>query len=111
MSCMLTPSIREPFISVVSNDCIVTTSAEIYSIDLHTVDTDCTDFTSEFSLTATQDTELTAIIGYFDVYFDLTNPVSFSTGPLHKSTHWKQTVFLIKNPIPLKEGKFQLLLS
>lgn len=105
MSCMCTPSIREPLISVVSSDHIVTTAAEIYSIDLNTVSTDCTDFKSEFSLTATKDTELTAIIGYFDVCFDLSNPVSFSTGPLCKPTHWKQTVFLIKKPIPLKQGE------
>ena len=108
MSCMRTPSIHEPFISVVSNDCVVTTVAEIYSMNLNTVGSDCTDFTSEFSLTATQDTRLTGIIGYFDVYFDLPKPVSFSTGPLHKPTHWKQTIFLIKNRVPLKQGELQI---
>jgi len=47
---------------------------------------------------------LTSIAGYFDVFFDLDNPVSFSTGPLAAPTHWKQTIFFLDNPIAMKAG-------
>ena len=33
-------------------------------------------------------------------------PVSFSTGPQSLCTHWKQTVFLLRNPFKAIEGEF-----
>ncbi|KAG8214938.1 S-adenosyl-L-methionine-dependent methyltransferase [Butyriboletus roseoflavus] len=30
--------------------------------------------------------------------------ISFSTGPMSQSTHWKQTLFLLKDPISAEEG-------
>lgn len=34
---------------------------------------------------------------------------SFSTGPESIPTHWKQTVFLLKEPIGVEEGTFSLI--
>jgi protein arginine N-methyltransferase 3 len=31
--------------------------------------------------------------------------VSFSTGPASMPTHWKQTLFLLRTPVDVKEGK------
>ncbi len=36
---------------------------------------------------------------------------SFSTGPLSVPTHWKQTLFLLKEPIIVDEGLFFMLVS
>uniref|UniRef100_A0A673YSG7 type I protein arginine methyltransferase n=1 Tax=Salmo trutta TaxID=8032 RepID=A0A673YSG7_SALTR len=48
-----------------------------------------------------------AIVGYFDIFFDRDcgNKVMFSTGPQVTKTHWKQTVFLLENPIPVQAGE------
>lgn len=35
--------------------------------------------------------------------------ISFSTGPESVPTHWKQTIFLLREPIPLEEGATFLL--
>lgn len=74
-------------------------------IDLYTVDTNCVNFSSPFELTVKKTGSLTAIVGYFDVFFDLDNPISFSTGPQSTPTHWKQTVFSLSEPISISEGK------
>uniref|UniRef100_A0A9R1SN27 type I protein arginine methyltransferase n=2 Tax=Cyprinus carpio TaxID=7962 RepID=A0A9R1SN27_CYPCA len=49
----------------------------------------------------------TAIVGYFDIFFDKNcgNKVMFSTAPGCTKTHWKQTVFLLESPIPVKTGE------
>lgn len=35
----------------------------------------------------------------------LPRPVSFSTGPRSMPTHWKQTVFLLRNPVRVRKGE------
>lgn len=104
MSCMKAEVVREPSIEFCNPQDIVTTVAEIQSFDLYKVTTEDVNFSSPFSLTVKRSGSLTAIIGYFDVFFDLENPVKFSTGPLSPPTHWKQTVFSLSEPISITEG-------
>lgn len=65
------------------------------------------DFTSPFELRVQNDGKMTAIIGFFDIFFrkDCSPVVQFSTGPASTATHWKQTVFLLEMPIEVKKGK------
>ncbi|XP_031783432.1 protein arginine N-methyltransferase 1 isoform X1 [Nasonia vitripennis] len=105
MSCMKAEVVREPSIEFCNAQDIVTNVAEIQSFDLYKVTTDCVNFVSPFSLTVKRSGSLTAIIGYFDVFFDLDNPVHFSTGPHATPTHWKQTVFSLSEPISITEGE------
>lgn len=104
MSSLRRDVVREPRVCVVAQDCVVTSSVQLCDLDLLTVTTDCLDFSTEFQLVPTKTTEITALVGYFDTFFDLPNPVTFSTGPHSKPTHWKQTAFLLQNPISVKEG-------
>jgi protein arginine N-methyltransferase 3 len=104
MSSLRGDVVREPRTCIVPPDSVATTAAQLCSLDLLTVTPDCMDFSSDFTLVASRDTQLTALVGYFDVFFDLPHAVSFSTSPLSKPTHWKQTVFLIPDPIPVKKG-------
>lgn len=99
--------VREPSIEFCNAQDIVTNVAEIQSFDLYKVTTDCVNFVSPFSLTVKRSGSLTAIIGYFDVFFDLDNPVHFSTGPHATPTHWKQTVFSLSEPISITEGNIE----
>jgi protein arginine N-methyltransferase 1 len=51
-------------------------------------------------LTAQRQDNIHAFICYFDSTFNACHkPVVFSTGPHAPYTHWKQTVFYLKNPI------------
>ncbi|XP_015123957.1 protein arginine N-methyltransferase 1 [Diachasma alloeum] len=105
MSCMKEKVVKEPSIEVCSAKDIVTSVSLIQDFDLFTVNTSCMDFTTAFELTVKKTGSLTAIVGYFDVFFDLDNPISFSTGPHAKPTHWKQTVFSLNEPISITEGE------
>jgi protein arginine N-methyltransferase 3 len=100
--------IREPSIEICNVDELITNVAEIQVFDLYKVTTDYVNFCSPFSLNVKKTGSLTAIIGYFDIFFDLENPVHFSTGPYSTPTHWKQTVFSLSEPISITEGKLYI---
>ena len=47
-----------------------------------------------------------AMIAWFDIEFAACHkPVRFSTGPHTKYTHWKQTVFYLKDVLTVEEGE------
>ncbi|XP_075050503.1 uncharacterized protein LOC142131530 [Mixophyes fleayi] len=64
-------------------------------------------------MTLIPDVHAAAVAGYFDVLFekDCHTPVSFSTSPKCKETHWKQTVFLLETPIVVNAGNITGLLD
>ncbi|XP_018407196.1 PREDICTED: protein arginine N-methyltransferase 1 [Cyphomyrmex costatus] len=105
MSCMKAEALREPSIEICNVDHLITSIAEIQAFDLYKVTTDCINFSSPFTLNVKKTGSLTAIIGYFDIFFDLDNPIHFSTGPCSTPTHWKQTVFSLSEPISITEGE------
>ncbi|XP_065448650.1 protein arginine N-methyltransferase 3 isoform X6 [Chrysemys picta bellii] len=80
---------------------------EAQRIDCHTTSIPDLEFSSDFTLTITENTVCTAVAGYFDIFFEKNchNSVMFSTGPQCTKTHWKQTVFLLENPISVKTGE------
>lgn len=97
--------VREPSIEICNAQELITSVAQIQSFDLYKVDTECVNFSSSFELSVKKTGSLTAIVGYFDVFFDLDNPISFSTGPQATPTHWKQTVFSLSEPVSITEGE------
>ncbi|XP_011865851.1 PREDICTED: protein arginine N-methyltransferase 1 [Vollenhovia emeryi] len=105
MRCMKAEVLHEPSIEICNVDDLITSTAEIQAFDLYKVTTDCISFSSPFTLNVKKTGSLTAIIGYFDIFFDLENPVHFSTGPSSLPTHWKQTAFFLKEPISITEGE------
>ncbi|XP_068154143.1 LOW QUALITY PROTEIN: protein arginine N-methyltransferase 1 [Drosophila tropicalis] len=97
-------SIQEPLMEVVQKKCMLTEPEEIASFDMMTVDLGYPNFTYNFNLKCTQSGKLSAFVGYFDTFFDLPHSVMFSTSPVHKSTHWKQTIFFLEAPQAVNEG-------
>ncbi|XP_034948793.1 protein arginine N-methyltransferase 1 [Chelonus insularis] len=105
MTCMKAKVIKEPSIEISNINDIVTNVSLIQDFDLYTVNSDCINFTAPFEFTIKRTGSLTSIVGYFDVFFDLENPIHFSTGPHAQPTHWKQTVFSLSEPISITEGE------
>jgi protein arginine N-methyltransferase 3 len=111
MSCLRREATHVPAVDVVRAETVATTASQLMLLDLATCNSRDISFKSPFTLKATHtegDLPLTALVGYFDVFFDLNKPVSFSTGPLATPTHWKQTIFFIDEPIIMKPGELKL---
>ncbi|KAL1006969.1 hypothetical protein UPYG_G00079920 [Umbra pygmaea] len=107
MECMKKAVVPEAVVEVLKPDSVISEPAVIQAIDCNAVSLSELEFASDFCLKITDSTDCTAIAGYFDIFFDreCSNKVMFSTGPKVTKTHWKQTVFLLENPIPVKAGE------
>lgn len=108
MSCLRREATHVPAVDVVRAETVVTSDCQLMLLDLATCNSRDISFKSSFTLKALHsegEVPLTALVGYFDVFFDLNKPVSFSTGPLATPTHWKQTIFFIDVPIMMKPGE------
>ncbi|XP_059058167.1 protein arginine N-methyltransferase 3 [Achroia grisella] len=104
MNCMKSEVVREANIDIVGSKHIISEPCIVKEIDINTCTTDVMDFSSEFKLTISRTGTFTSLVGYFDTFFDLPNPVSFSTGPDKTPTHWKQTVFYFKDCRDVNQG-------
>ncbi|XP_068429571.1 protein arginine N-methyltransferase 3 isoform X2 [Clinocottus analis] len=107
MACMKKAVVPEAMVEVVKEDTLISEPAVIQTFDCNRVCLSELEFASDFSLKITNTTDCTAIVGYFDIFFDkgCGNKVMFSTGPLATKTHWKQTVFLLERPVSVQAGE------
>lgn len=105
MNIMQTEVLKEAIVEICPNQWSLSEPVVIADFDLNTVDYDCPNFSYDFSMKIKQNGKLTSFIGYFDTFFDLPNPVHFTTGPQSKSTHWKQVIFYIRDPVEVKIGE------
>ncbi|XP_048463134.1 protein arginine N-methyltransferase 3 isoform X1 [Rhincodon typus] len=106
MSCMKKAVIPEAVVEVINADTLISEPCIVKAIDCNKVGIADLDFTSKFSLKITKDHECVAISGHFDISFEknCSNKVMFSTGPRSTETHWKQTVFLLEQPVSVRKG-------
>ncbi|XP_043100922.1 protein arginine N-methyltransferase 3 isoform X3 [Puntigrus tetrazona] len=107
MTCMKKAVTPEAVVEVLKPETVISEPAVIKTIDCGSVAVSELEFCVDFSLKITASTFCTAIVGYFDIFFDKScgNKVMFSTAPDCTKTHWKQTVFLLESPIPVKTGE------
>ncbi|KAM0790111.1 hypothetical protein ACM66B_005437 [Microbotryomycetes sp. NB124-2] len=112
----------EALIDVVRGQDIVSNEVSISDIVTQTVTVPDLSFTNNFELTATTATRVHALLGHFDTFFTVDgrkvsaelgpkglkeqSEVFFSTGAKVTPTHWKQTVFLLREPFNVQAGKF-----
>ncbi|EEC01348.1 protein arginine N-methyltransferase PRMT1, putative [Ixodes scapularis] len=107
MSCLKKEVAREAHIMLVGSQSVCSVQpALVKSLDLNICNVEDTNFTSDFEFeVAPGADEITAFAGYFDSAFELPVPVVLSTSPQAEPTHWKQTVFLLEQPIAVRPGE------
>ncbi|KAM4592573.1 protein arginine N-methyltransferase 3 [Odontesthes bonariensis] len=107
MACMKKAVVPEAVVEVVKAETLISEPAVIQTFDCNSVCLSELEFTADFCLKMTSTTDCTAIVGYFDIFFDkgCSNKVTFSTSPHVTKTHWKQTVFLLEKPVPVQAGE------
>ena len=99
MSCMRSPILAEASVEVVPASAVMSAPATVLDLNINQCRVEDTEFDSRFTLTIQQACQLTALVGYFDTFFELPSPVFFSTGPAAIPTHWKQTVFYLPHKL------------
>ena len=106
MNCMRKPILEEASIEVIPGRVVVSDNITVLDLDLNTCNIGDTQFSAKFDLRISQDSKLTGLCGYFDIFFDLPeSPVMFSTGPQSKPTHWKQTIFYLPEKMAVKKDQ------
>jgi hypothetical protein len=104
---------EEALVDTVKEEARITEACCLQTFDHLRVSPVALDFKTKFTLRVTRDATLHAFLGYFDIGFETTpedkdaRPVTFTTGPHGIETHWKQTIFLLKDPITVKKGKYK----
>ncbi|OOQ82413.1 putative protein arginine N-methyltransferase [Penicillium brasilianum] len=99
-------ALTEPLVDTVEMKALVTEPCEIITFDLNTVTTADLAFKVPYKVTATRPDFIHALIAWFDIDFSACHkPIHFSTGPHAKYTHWKQTVFYLRDVLTVEEGE------
>lgn len=99
---------QEPLVDTVNREAVCTSIFQIAEFDMTTVTVKDLAFASDFKLKATRADQVHALVVWFDIGFEknLEEPVHFSTGPFSAYTHWKQSVFYLKDTITTNYGEF-----
>lgn len=106
MSVMKAAVIQEPQLEQIDPKDIITDTDCLANFDLMTIDSQYSHFDHKIQLTCARDGVISGLVGYFRVYFDLPqHKVQLCTSPSSPPTHWKQCVFLLPEPHPVKEGQ------
>ncbi|OAL63606.1 HNRNP arginine N-methyltransferase [Trichophyton rubrum] len=102
-SAMKDVALTEPLVDIVELKALVSDPCALVTLDLYTVTTADLSFKVPFTLTARRDDYIHALIAWFDIDFTACHkPVHFSTGPHAKYTHWKQTVFYLRDVLTIR---------
>jgi protein arginine N-methyltransferase 1 len=99
-------ALTEPLVDTVEIKAVVTDPTSVLTLDLYTCTTADLAFTSPFVLDCRRDDFVHALIAWFDIDFTACHkPIRFSTGPHTKYTHWKQTVFYLREVLTVQQGE------
>ncbi|OAP56520.1 hypothetical protein AYL99_09699 [Fonsecaea erecta] len=99
-------ALSEPLVDTVELKALVTDPCPVFTIDLNTVKSAQLAFSEPFQLRCQRNDFIHALIAWFDIDFTACHkPIRFSTGPHTKYTHWKQTVFYLRQVLTVEEGE------
>lgn len=97
---------QEPVVDIVDSKSIVSNCQPILHIDILTCTKEELSFCADFKLRATRNDYVHGFVAYFECAFtQVHKPLGFSTSPYSKYTHWKQTIFYMKDVITICEGE------
>lgn len=84
---------------------MVTNAVPILSIDIQKCSIEDLSFSSSFKLKPLRNDSIHAFVSYFECAFTkIDKPLGFSTSPQSTYTHWKQTIFYLKDSVYVQEG-------
>ncbi|CEJ90714.1 Putative Protein arginine N-methyltransferase 1 [[Torrubiella] hemipterigena] len=99
-------ALSEPLVDTVDIKTVVTDPTPVLTLDLYTCTTADLAFNTPFTLSVKRDDFIHAFVSWFDIDFTACHkPIRFSTGPHTKYTHWKQTVFYLKDVLTVQNGE------
>lgn len=99
-------ALSEPLVDTVDIKTVVTDPTAVLTLDLYTCTVADLAFETPFNLSIKRDDFIHAFVSWFDIDFTACHkPIRFSTGPHTKYTHWKQTVFYLKDVLTAQEGE------
>lgn len=99
-------ALSEPLVDTVELKAVVTDNCPVFTIDLNTITVPELAFSAPFALRCQRNDFIHAIIAWFDIDFTACHkPIRFSTGPHAKYTHWKQTVFYLREVLTVEQGE------
>jgi len=99
-------ALTEPLVDTVEIKAVVTDPTAVLTLDLYTCTTADLAFSSPFVLDCRRSDFVHALIAWFDIDFTACHkPIRFSTGPHTKYTHWKQTVFYLREVLTVEQGE------
>ncbi|KAL8856747.1 MAG: hypothetical protein Q9178_006705 [Gyalolechia marmorata] len=99
-------ALTEPLVDTVDLKACVTEPAKVFEINLYTVKAADLAFGAPFTLDCRRNDFIHALIAWFDIEFTACHkPIKFSTGPHTKYTHWKQTVFYLREVLTVEENE------
>lgn len=95
----------EPLIDTVETSQIVTTQATLFSFHINSITVPELNFSTEFEVKAEQDDTVHALSVHFDTPFTAGHEhITLNTSPEVQSTHWRQTVLYLYNPLKMVKG-------
>jgi type I protein arginine methyltransferase len=106
MSPIMEIALREPVVDVVDAKALVTDAVPILSLDILTCTKEDLDFSSTFKLQALRNDYIHGLVAYFECAFtQIHKPIGFSTSPMARYTHWKQTILYLQETLTVCAGE------
>merc|ERR1712048_1425515 len=106
MSAIRNVALSEPLVDVVEPRQITTTTSMVKEFDLNQVTVAELNFSAPWEIRLRRNDYIHAFVTYFNVEFSACHKrTGFSTGPECRYTHWKQTVFYVRDAITANYGE------
>jgi len=95
-------AIKEPVVDVVDAKALVTDSVPVLTLDILTCTKEDLAFKNPFKLKAQRNDYIHGLVTYFECAFtQVHKPIGFSTAPFARYTHWKQTIFYLRETLTI----------